>query len=234
MLFGTLTATGIGVAQCAPGNGGCQAQSCDVQPLPDRAQPRRQLREQSCDQQCVQMPNRAQAQARSQAPSLSDALITQLQGTLADEFLARDVYRAAAERFGMQRFTNHQRAEEHHIAALTAALRDAGVEPVATAGRTIPLPATLALTQQRIAELEADMIRAYAQLLELGKDTALMPMLTNIQAANRRHLESATGGDGGNGRGHGPRGRRQNSGLQRGCGVDSGEQCASTNRSCRR
>ncbi|MCB9878029.1 MAG: hypothetical protein H6835_10550 [Planctomycetes bacterium] len=155
-------------------------------------------------------------------------MVTQLQGTLADEFLARDVYRAAAARFGLPRFTNHERAEEHHIAALTATLRSAGVQPVTSAGRSVALPTTLELTEQRIAELEADMIRAYDRLLQMGRDTVLVPMLENIQAANRRHLVAATGGDGGNGRGNGPGTRRQNNGRGHGRRVDCGQQCDST------
>lgn len=202
-LLGALAATGIALAQRGAGQvprGGSQApQGCTASD--------------TCNSQ------------RATAGKLPATLVAQLQGTLADEFLARDFYRAAAERFGGRRFANHQRAEQNHIAALTDVLRAAGAEPVTAAGHIEALPATVAATQQRIAELERDMIQAYDRLLEMAANTSLVPLLENIQAANRRHLDSARSVSRGPGR----------TGVRRsGPAVDCVPSCASARRSCRR
>ncbi|MBL8733691.1 MAG: hypothetical protein JNN13_15070 [Planctomycetes bacterium] len=171
----------------------------------------------------------AQRAVVAQGVALSAALVTQLQGTLADEYLARDFYRAAADRFDRRDYLNHVRAEENHIAALRRVLLAAGVEPVAAAGRTTEVPESVVATGQQIATLERDMIRAYDRLLDLAAGTDLVPMLQNIQQANRRHLAAVDGGDG-----EGPRGRRQGGGRRAGRGVDSRSQCEPACRSCRR
>lgn len=184
---------------------------------------------------CV-LPQRIEQQAAQQPMDIT----TMLQRTLANEYFARDLYRAANERFADRRFANLARAEQHHIDAVTAILTAAGTEPVTTSGREIRLPDTLRAAEEAAADQERTMIADYDALLARVDDAAVRPTLERIQLANRRHLDATSRGAQGPGarRGKGPNGPRWNQdngrGPGRGNAVDSPTRCAAGSRSCRR
>lgn len=124
-------------------------------------------------------------------PALAPATVALLQGTLADEFYARDFYSAAAKRFSDRRFANLARAEQNHVDALSRLVRMANAEPVVDAGRAVELPDDLAQVQERAEEIERQMIAAYDVLLALDTNPPARTTFEHIQAANRRHLLAA-------------------------------------------
>lgn len=131
---------------------------------------------------------RAAAVPAAPTAALAPALVTQLQGVLADEYLARDFYLAAAERFGGRQFANLARAEQHHVDALTRLLRAAGATPVVGPTTTVERPADLAGALASAEAIEREVIAAYEVLLAADTDPAVHRVFENIQAANRRHL----------------------------------------------
>lgn len=131
---------------------------------------------------------RRRAAAASPTVELAPGLVTQLQGALADEYLARDFYQAAAERFGGRQFANLARAEQHHVDALSRLLRAAGQTPVVGPTEAVERPADLAGALASAAAIEREVIAAYEVLLAADTDPAVHRVFENIQAANRRHL----------------------------------------------
>jgi rubrerythrin len=122
---------------------------------------------------------------------LSAELVTQLQGVLADEYLARDFYLAAAERFGGRQFANLARAEQHHVDAVTRLLRAAGATPVSGRTEAFDLPHNLTEALTNAEAIEREVVAAYEVLLAADTAPAVHRVFENIQAANRRHLAAA-------------------------------------------
>ena len=166
---------------------GCQGQVCQG---PDQ----RRMRGRGLAQATAacQPPTPAPAATAAPVATLPPTLVVQVQGTLADEFLARDFYLAAAERFGDRRFANLARAEQHHVDALTTLLRGAGAEPVAAATHAIELPADRAAVEATAAEHERAMIAAYDVLLAAPVAAPVHAVFERIQNANRRHLAATS------------------------------------------
>jgi len=139
--------------------------------------------------QGAQLNNAVAVNATMTAPA---AYIQRLQSALEDELYAHDVYTSASGAHNARRYQNLARAEQRHANAIAAAIRSLGGEPVLEHKQTIDAATTTVAADKTCEEIELHVIKIYAGLIEDCPDPALLPMLENIQAANRRHLNAVS------------------------------------------
>jgi len=139
--------------------------------------------------QGAQLNNAVAVTATVTAPA---AYMRRLQSALEDELFAHDVYTSADGAHNARRYQNLARAEQRHANAIAAAIRSLGGEPVLEHKQTVDAATTMVAADKTCEEIELHVIKIYAGLIEDCPDPALLPMLENIQAANRRHLNAVS------------------------------------------
>lgn len=125
------------------------------------------------------------------AGELSEAEVEALKLALVDEYRAWSTYETVIADFGAVRpFTNIQRAEENHIAALVALFNRYGLEvPVNEFAGNIPAFDTLAEACEAGVQAEIDNAALYDQLLSMVENPELVQVFTSLQEASQtKHL----------------------------------------------
>lgn len=133
----------------------------------------------------------AGAAAPAAAAGLDDQTQRALIEAMTDEYQARALYQAVIAKFGPVRpFANIVRAEEHHIAELTALFTAYGI-PVPSdphAGK-IQAPATLQDACRISAQAEIDNGAIYDRLLKTVKEPDIIATFARLRDASiRAHL----------------------------------------------
>ena len=163
---------------------------------------------------------------------MTTTLTQVLNEALADEYEARDTYRAIIGRYGAVRpFVNIVEAEQTHIDALLPLFARHGipVPPEPNPARIVPPASLLEACKQGVAA-ELENAAMYDRLLTATEQADVRMVLERLQAASRdRHLPAfqrcverggaaVTGHGGGGGRGKGAGGGRGQGRGRRGFG----------------
>lgn len=129
-----------------------------------------------------------------------------LQAAVEDEYLAREEYRQAIEKFGTGPFVNIIESEERHITWVTELYTARNMRvPADEAKQYVQLPATALEAAQAGVEAEIANIAMYDYFLAQTLPDDLRTVFTHLRDASQNHLAAfqqfvENGGSGGGGR----------------------------------